>query len=202
MASVEPIRGQVAKVLSARELVINKGSEDGVILGMQFNVLDPNGLNITDPETQEIIGSVHRPKVQVAVTQVEPRLSIGRTFRYRERNVGGQGMGATIDQLTSVAKLFEPPKMIREYETFRTEEAPWEDISESQSYVKIGDPVEQVLVIEGEPTGRVPQHFQRSVSTSVRPSTTAEATVARSPEGSSQLVADPKLPPNTESDGR
>ena len=35
-----PIQGKVAQILNSRELVINLGSEQGVTLGMHFNVLD------------------------------------------------------------------------------------------------------------------------------------------------------------------
>ena len=38
-----------------------------------------------------------------------------------------------------------PPKYVVKYKTLRLDEATRGEISESQSYVKIGDPVEQVL---------------------------------------------------------
>ena len=185
MATQERIKGSVARVLSTRELVINRGSADGVELEMKFSILDPNGLDITDPETGTVLGSVHRPKTQVVVTQVEPHLSVAMTFKYTETNVGGTGL-ADLSAMGAVSKLFEPPKFVRQYETFRTEDAPWDEINESQSYVKPGDPVEQVVVIEGEPIDSTRRRLERSAGTSVRPSTSAGANVVPAPQASSE----------------
>jgi len=133
------ITGQVAQVLNSRELVINRGSEHGVTEGMTFEVIAPESENILDPTTNDILGSVDRPKVVVRVVQVEPKLAVARTFRSRRRNVGG----------TSALKLFErmyqPPRYITEYDTLKTSERTWEDLPESESFVKIGDPVRQSL---------------------------------------------------------
>src|SRR4051812_6821678 len=52
------ITGFVARVLNSRELVINRGSEHGVELDMHFEVLAPEGEDITDPETGEPLGSI------------------------------------------------------------------------------------------------------------------------------------------------
>ena len=38
-----------------------------------------------------------------------------------------------------------PPKWETKYETLKTEEKTWEDLDEVDSYVKIGDPVVQIL---------------------------------------------------------
>jgi hypothetical protein len=38
-----------------------------------------------------------------------------------------------------------PPRWITKYETLRTEEKTWEDLDEKDSYVKVGDPVVQVI---------------------------------------------------------
>lgn len=148
MATKAPIKGQVAQILNERELVINRGSVNGVELGARFAVLDRRGQDITDPETGRPLGSLHRPKVEVKVTRVEEHLSVATTFRYRDVNVGGQG----IDQLTlsGFAGLFTPSKYERRYETFRADNALWKELSESESYVKVGDPVEEVVEIGGD----------------------------------------------------
>ena len=145
------IRGQVAKVLTTRELVINRGYADGVDVGMRFAVLDPRADNIKDPETGDVLGSVSRPKVNVEVTRVEERLSLAATYRKRRVNVGGQGAG-----LTTLGKLFEPPLYVDEFDTFKASEQSWEELDESESIVKVGDPVvqlgerEQELQTEGK----------------------------------------------------
>ena len=46
--------------------------------------------------------------------------------------------------------MFMPPKWITKYETLKTEEQTWEDLDEKSSYVKVGDPVIQVIPIEKE----------------------------------------------------
>lgn len=139
MTHREPIAGSVAQILNARELVINRGAEHGVSKGMRFAILDTKADDIRDPDTGEILGSVDRPKVTVEIVQVKPKLSLGRTFKKRRVNVGGS------NSLTGFAGLFAPPKWETHYETLRTTESTWEDLDESESYVKIADPVIEVL---------------------------------------------------------
>ena len=135
------IEGKVARVLNTRELVINRGSEHGVEKGMVFEVLDTTGSEIRDPDTGDVLGSVYRAKVRVRVTIVEPLLCVARTFRTRQKNVGGSG-----GSLSAIlgARIEAPPRWVTEYETFKAEEAAWENLPESQSYVKVGDPVREV----------------------------------------------------------
>ncbi len=144
------IQGHVAQVLNSRELVINRGSEHGVAAGMKFAVLDTKARDIEDPITGETLGSVYRPKVQVKVFRVEPKLALARTFKSRRKNVGGMGVGGA-----AISRMFEPPKYVREYETFKTDASTWEELDEEQSYVKIGDPVEQLVEVQDfdEPQG-------------------------------------------------
>ena len=140
----EPIRGKVARILDARELVINVGSRDGVIVGMYFDVLDPKGEDIKDPDTGEILGSLERPKVRVQIVKVQERLSVASTYRKSVVNIGGQG-AALGDLRGGISALFMPPKYVTKYETLKTTEKTWEDLDEKESYVKIGDPVVQVI---------------------------------------------------------
>lgn len=133
------IRGHVARVLTTRELVINRGALHGVQVGMRFAVLDPKADNIKDPETGEDLGSIFRPKVNVEVTRVEKGMSLVATYRKRRLNVGGQGAG-----IGALGRLFEPPVYVDEYETFKASEQAWQELPEAQSYVKVGDPVVQL----------------------------------------------------------
>ena len=139
-----PIRGKVARILNSRDLVINVGSRDGVVVGMYFDVLDPKGEDIKDPDTGEVLGSVERSKVRVQVVKVQERLSVASTYKKREVNIGGRGAGLT-SLSGGFAELFMPPKFVTKYETLKTTERTWEDLDESESYVKIGDPVVQVV---------------------------------------------------------
>ena len=139
-----PIRGKVAQILNTRELAINMGSEDGVTLDMYFDVMNPKGTDIEDPDTGEILGSIERSKVRVKISRVETRLSIASTYKSRKINIGGQGGGHSIGS-NLLSQFLAPPKWVTKYETLKTQEKTWEDLDEKESYVKIGDPVVQVI---------------------------------------------------------
>ena len=144
MNESELITGSVAEVLNSREIIINRGSDSGVKEGLTFEVFAPQGENVIDPETGDNLGSVNRPKVVVRIVHVEPRLSVGRTFRSTRRNIGGNSAIKLFD------KMFEPPQYVREYDTLRMGNRTWEEIDESESIVKIGDPVRQTLKYDEE----------------------------------------------------
>ena len=137
----EPIRGKVARILNSREMAINVGSRRGVTVGMRFEVMDPKGEDVRDPDTEEVLGSLERPKVRVEISKVQERLSVASTYKKETVNVGGFGTGIG----TPFARMFMPEKLATIYETLKTEEKTWEDLEEADSYVKTGDPVVQVL---------------------------------------------------------
>ena len=131
--------GQVARILNRRELIINRGAEDGIEVGMVFAVLDRAASEVTDPETGELLGAIHRPKVQVVVRRVEPRLAIAQTVTTRV-NRGGSG----IDWL-GLSSIFAPPRYETRTETLQTDEPMLDDLEEADRYVRTGDPIEQIL---------------------------------------------------------
>jgi len=133
------IRGKVARVLNSRELALNIGSEHGVRKGMLFDVIDPKGEDIVDPDTGDIIGSLERPKVRVRIISVQNRLSVASTYKKERVNIGGAGIGTS-----AISQLFLKPEYVTQHETLKTEEKTWEDLSEEESYVKHGDHVVQV----------------------------------------------------------
>ena len=135
----QPIHGKVARVLSSREVAINKGSDDGVKIGMIFNILSTKGSEIKDPDTGEALGSVDLVKTSVKVTAVKARIAVASTYRSNRVNVGGSGLGIT--------RLFEPPKWETRYETLRIDDAAIEDLDEEDAIVHTGDPVVQHLEI-------------------------------------------------------
>lgn len=150
---MEKIRAKVARVLNSREVAITAGVEQGVEVGMLFDVMDPKGEDIRDPDSGEVLGSIERPKVRVKITQVMDRISVASTYKKETVNVGGSG-GALAD-IGAISKAFMPPKYVTKYETLKTKEKTWEDLDEAESYVKTGDPVVQVieeesLSVEGE----------------------------------------------------
>ena len=135
----EPIRGKVARVLNSREVAINKGSDDGVEIGMIFKILSTKGSKIEDPDTGESLGSVDLVKSSVKVTVVQDRIAVASTYRSRRVNVGGRGL--------AFSGLFEPPKWETRFETLRIDEAAIEDLDEEDAIVNTGDPVVQDLDI-------------------------------------------------------
>ena len=139
----ETIKGKVARILNSRELVLNVGSSQGVTVGMLFDILDPNGEDIRDPDTGEILGSIDRPKVRVQITRVDDKLAVASTYKKREVNIGGKG--SHFGAAGELASLFMPPKYVTKYETLKTTEKTWEDLSETDSFVKTGDPAIQVV---------------------------------------------------------
>lgn len=137
----EPIRGKVAQALNSREIAINVGSAGGVVVGMYFDVLEPE--KIRDPDTREVLGSIDRPKVRVRVTHVQERLSVATTYRKDRVNIGG--VSTSWPDLGNFSRALLPPKWITEYETLKTEERTWVDLDEEESYVNSGDLVIQVI---------------------------------------------------------
>jgi len=136
--SDDKITGKVAVILTARELVINRGSDDGVEVGMRFVVLNSKGREILDPDTKQVLGSVDLPKTFVKIISVEPKLAVARTFReFVTPAVRGP--------LDAFAGLAGRPEH-RELETLKTDEKRLKDeLDESESYVKTGDPVERII---------------------------------------------------------
>lgn len=140
----EPIKGKVARILDSRQLVLNIGESAGVTIGMIFRVLDPKGENITDPDTGKILGSLNRPKVKVKVIQVDTSFSVAQTFVKKRVNIGGYGIDVS-QSLSPLSEFLNPPKWVETVQTLKTNEKTWEDLEESESFVKVGDPVIEVL---------------------------------------------------------
>ena len=143
------IRGRVARVLNSQEVAINKGTKDGIRLGMIFSVLSTKGADINDPETGELLGSVDVEKTRVKVTIVEERLSVASTFRTIRTNVGGRGIG--------LANIFEPPKWETRVESLELDDTAKVELSESQTFVRTGDPVIQWIDVNEQEQTALPQ---------------------------------------------
>lgn len=99
------------------------------------------GEDIVDPDTGDVLGSLARPKVRKKVISVQPKLAVASTYKKERINIGGVGIGSA-----GLAQLLSPPEYVTQYETLKTTEKTWEDISEKDSYVKRGDPVVEVKV--------------------------------------------------------
>lgn len=71
----EPIRGKIAEIVTDRNVVINRGSQDGIESGMRFQVRLNIGI-ITDPEDPtNTLGELSFTKARLKVTTVYDRMS-------------------------------------------------------------------------------------------------------------------------------
>ena len=143
---IKPIRGKVAKLLNSREIAINKGTLNGVTIGMYFDVLEVSETDIKDPDTGDVLGSIERSKVRVKIIHVEEKLSVASTYRSNRVNLGGSGGG--LDAILGpgpFAQALMPPNWVTEYETLEKSEKTGNELDEEDSYVKTGDSVVQVI---------------------------------------------------------
>ncbi len=130
------LMGKVAGILTRRELLINRGSADGVEVGMRFAVLNSQGIDVRDPDTGEILGSTEVVKTVVKVVRIDgPHLSVGRTFRQTPGRAGA---------LAALANVYGTPARV---ETLDIQEGSTlkEELDPDDSYVKVGDPVVQTV---------------------------------------------------------
>lgn len=126
----ERIRGKVAAILSKREVILNVGSEDGVEVGTQFVILNSKGIDVTDPDTGEVLGTVEVPKTVVKVVRVDnPHLCVARTFRTV------RGTPGLFSAMPSFAGTPDRPETldITPGSSLKAE------LSEEESYIKRGD---------------------------------------------------------------
>ena len=143
----EPIRGKVARILNAQELAINVGIAHGVNVGMYFDVMDAQGQDIKDPDTNEVLGSFERPKVRLKITHVQDKFSVASTYKSKRLNLGGIGIYPALG-FGPIARSLMPPSWVTKHETLeKTGETP-NELKESESTVKTGDPVVQVIDVD------------------------------------------------------
>lgn len=135
---MERIEGAVARILNARELVVNRGVEHGVQIGMELAVLNSKGGEIKDPETGESLGSVELPKVVLKVVQVYDKMAVASTFR-QYKTSGGALAGFNL-----MESMYAQPQSVTE--TLKTNERTYrEELDSEDSYVHEGDKVVEVL---------------------------------------------------------
>lgn len=143
----ERIRGKVARITSDRELIINRGKNDGVEQGTYFYVrAEP--LTITDPDTEEPLGEVLPIKIVVRAEEVSEKFCIARTFRSRQVKVRDAEPGNELLLGLDWRRQLQPPRPAQyetQVETLRMDPKKGSPISASESVVRVGDVVESVL---------------------------------------------------------
>ncbi len=131
------INGKIAKVLNTRELVINRGSEHGVVQDMEFAVMEPQ-FSILDPDTNESLGYVEREKIRVRIFETYPKFSLARTYETYAAHIPSAYEQA---ELTSRGRTVTRVRKI----IIESHEQNTVTIGQEGSTVKIGDPVVQIV---------------------------------------------------------
>lgn len=93
------IEGKVAKILGNSEIVINRGTQHGVKKSMQFEVFDPAGEEVWDPDTGETLGTVEDIKAKAEVTEVKERLSVARIYHSDTPFAGFEDMQENLQRI-------------------------------------------------------------------------------------------------------
>lgn len=134
--------GLVAAILNEREIAINLGQEQGVTVGMKFKVLE-HPRKVIDPVTGQELGIVTREKIRVKITDVQPKLSIARTYETFEVRTGG---GSYPNLWNAYRFALQSAKIETRVRTLRQDDFSkgYGALEEFQSIVKIGDPVESL----------------------------------------------------------
>ncbi len=129
-----PIRGKVAYVLNNGDIVINVGAAHGVHRGMYFDVLDDRNLEIRDPDTQEVIGSLEISKIKVEVIDIQEKISVATPHLSVERRT--EDSYRVSIPLGPFARSLMPPGWVTEEAISR---------SKKDNNVGIGDSVVQFI---------------------------------------------------------
>jgi hypothetical protein len=146
--SIEVVRGFVAEVVSDREVILNRGASQGVREGQYFAILDPDTIEVTDPETGDDLGGIKVVKIVVRAVEVAPKLTLARTFRTKTVNIGGLGLGGIA--FRSAFASMEAPEMVQQVERLTIDKDAPRKIDPSDSIVLRGDPFEQIGEAEVE----------------------------------------------------
>jgi hypothetical protein len=126
------IEGKVAAILNERQLVINRGTDHGVVEDMEFGVFESHATTVTDPDDDQSLGEVHAEKIRVQIISVQAKFSVGQTF---ETYGGRVGIYDYMDIYKTV-----PPKV----RTLKTSDAIYRPLAEGESYVRRGDLVREI----------------------------------------------------------
>lgn len=114
----DKIAGTVAKVLSDREVVLNRGAKDGVKIGDYIGIIDEEASKVPDPDTGDELGELTQFKTSLRITQLSESLSIASTYRVRRVNRGGLGMGM---KALEMGRLLREPDWVDEPETMNVD---------------------------------------------------------------------------------
>lgn len=149
MSDSDRIHGVVAKIVSDREVILNKGLEHGLKGGDYVAVIDPSTQSVRDPGTGEELGGLKRIKAVLRVVEAAPKLALAMTFRTKRVRVSG-GLGSP-----TLAGMFAEPKYETRVETLKFDPEAGLPIDDEESVISTNDPFEVVTEEEAEDTRTV-----------------------------------------------
>ena len=66
---------KVVKIIDNYKLVINAGSDDGILSGQKFLIFEISGDEVFDPDSKESLGFLELVKGTGKVTHIQPKMS-------------------------------------------------------------------------------------------------------------------------------
>jgi hypothetical protein len=144
------VEGKVAKILGNNEIVINRGSGQGVRQGMLFEVFAPEGEEVWDPDTGETLGTVEDVKAKAEVTEVKERLAVARIQHTQETPFGAVDIGEMQENLQRMfGQMFGDDVQVRGFGASQGDDEP--DLEsmlggplQDLSKVQVGDAVREI----------------------------------------------------------
>lgn len=73
---------KIAKILDEYSVIVNAGTDDGIEVGDQFQILDKKGSAVKDPDTGATIGHLDLIKGTINVSEVQEKMCICTSPNY------------------------------------------------------------------------------------------------------------------------
>lgn len=93
---------KITKIVDETAFIINAGSENGIEEKDRFEILDTEGEEIKDPDSDEVIGTLNTSKGIIIANTVYPKMTIAKT-----RIIGGQSINIASDILKMTHPYFK-----------------------------------------------------------------------------------------------
>jgi hypothetical protein len=143
------VEGKVAKILGNSEIVVNRGSGQGVRRGMLFEFFAPEGEEVWDPDTGETLGTVEDVKAKAEVTEVKERLAVARIQNVQETPFGAVDIGEMQENLQRMfGQMFGDDVQVRGFGTTQGDDQDLESMLggplQDLSKVQVGDAVREI----------------------------------------------------------
>src|SRR5699024_13033 len=104
---------KIVKILDEYNVVINAGLSHGLKQGDQFQILDKEGSDVIDPDTQEVIGTLDLIKATVEVTELQEKMCICSSRHTIKPNslLSSTALSVGINSITDSLKFSEQEKL-------------------------------------------------------------------------------------------